>query len=263
MSDTGGQSRRASSGSPSRSAARFHGSDQQRLAQDADDATRFYDRWASLYDLLATYAPFVGRLRRRAIDALCLERGDTVLEIGCGTGANLQLLAREVGPRGTVIGVDRSRGVLERARRNARGYPQVEVLRADGTQLPLAAPGSETGPEDPGLDGVLATFVVGMLEEPAASVDQWIDHLGPDGHVALLHLRRSEHAFAPLANSALSVATILSTPPTTKLRYERDLSHALDARVRAAGDVVHERTDPTLTESHLFDLVELTAGRRR
>jgi len=244
-----------------------------RLERDPDDATAFYDRWANLYDLIASHAPLVGRYRRRVVDALRLDRGDTVVEIGCGTGANLPLLAREVGPTGTVIGIDRSQGVLERARRNARGYPQVEVLRADGTQLPIEGPavgengdGANAGAIDDAdaatIDGVLATFVVGMLEEPATTVEEWIDLLSPDGHVALLHLRRSEHALAPLANPALSIATVLSTPPTTKLRYERDLTTLLDARVRDAGAVVRERTDPTLTESHLFDLVALTAGRR-
>ncbi|GAB3683968.1 hypothetical protein GCM10028857_12340 [Salinarchaeum chitinilyticum] len=231
-----------------------------------DDATAFYDRWAGLYDPVASHAPCVGRLRRRAIDALRLERGDTVIEVGCGTGANLPLLARVVGPTGTVIGIDRSRGVLERARRRARSYPQIEVLRADGTKLPLGsdrvAISGERDAGDTGVDGVLATFVVGMLEDPAAAVEDWIDHLAPGGHVALLHLRRSEHAIAPIANRALRLFTICSTPPTGKLRYERDLSGVLDQRVRAAGDAVRDRTAPTLTESHLFDLVELTAGRR-
>jgi SAM-dependent methyltransferase len=248
--------------------------------QGAADATAFYDRWARWYDLLASTLPVVGRLRRRAVDALRLERGDVVVDVGCGTGANLPLLAREVGPTGTVIGVDRSRGVLERARRNARGYPQVEVLRADATALPIGGTGDDdaaassaaasstassaaASSAEAAIDGVLATFVVGMLAEPADAVGDWIDRLGPDGHVALLHLRRSEHALAPIANRALSIATVLSTPPATKLRYERDVSRLLDDRVRAANGVVEERTEPTLTESHLFDLVDLTAGRRR
>jgi phosphatidylethanolamine/phosphatidyl-N-methylethanolamine N-methyltransferase len=236
---------------------------------DAADATAFYDRWARWYDLLASTLPVVGRLRRRAVDALRLDRGDLVVDVGCGTGANLPLLAREVGPTGTVIGVDRSRGVLERARRNARGYPQVEVLRADATALPIgandgddAATPEESVALDDETDGVLATFVVGMLAEPADAVADWIEHLESDGHVALLHLRRSEHALAPIANRALAAATVCSTPPARKLRYERDITRVLDARVRAATAVVEERTDPTLAESHLFDLVDLTAGRR-
>lgn len=219
---------------------------------DVDEATAFYDRWASLYDLIASHAPWVGTLRRRAVDALRLDRGDTVVEVGCGTGANLPLLAREVGPRGRVIGVDRSQGVLRRARSNAECYPQVDVLRGDGTALPIEGD----------VDGVLATFVVGMLDRPAATVEEWIDLLGPDGHVAMVHLRRSGHPLAPLANRALGAVTVLSTPPTRKLDYDRDLTRVLDGRVRAAGDVVRERTEPTVTESHVFDLVELTAGKR-
>lgn len=235
-----------------------------RPSSDADPAAAFYDRWAGLYELVSSHAPGANRLRRRAIDALRLERGDTVVEVGCGTGANLPLLAREVGPTGTVIGIDRSGGVLERARRNAQGYPQVEVLRADGTELPITgdAGADASAPSGDVIDGVLATFVVGMLDDPAAAVEDWIDHLGPDGHVALLHLRRSEHALAPIANAVLQAVTVLSTPPTTRLRYDRNLSRQLDRRVRSAGDVVRSRTDPSLTESHVFDLVELVAGRR-
>ena|GEM_PF-134644 len=271
------------------------GSQSNRQSRRTASATAFYDRWARLYEPIAAHAPGVGRLRRRAVDALRLERGDTVVEIGCGTGANLPLLARDVGPTGTVIGIDRSRGVLERARRNTRGYPQVEVLQADATQLPIdtgpaalendatdtlvgeteGVQGDTDGMENEidgaqseidgmqaDIDGILATFVVGMLDDPAAAVDDWIDHLELDGHVALLHLRRSEHAIAPISNPALELFTVLSTPPTTKLRYDRELSRMLDRRVRAAGDTVRQRTEPSITESHLFDLVELTAGRR-
>jgi ubiquinone/menaquinone biosynthesis C-methylase UbiE len=242
------------------------GSAARSSSTSTDSAAAFYDRWSGLYELVSSHAPGAARLRARAVDALRLERGDTVVEVGCGTGANLPLLAREVGPTGTVIGIDRSRGVLKRARNNTRAYPQIELLRADGTELPIrpedAIDGEDAVDDEGGVDGVLATFVVGMLDDPAAAVEDWIDHLEPGGHVALLHLRRSDHAIAPIANSVLQAVTVLSTPPTTRVRYDRNLSRELDRRVRAAGDVVRSRTDPTVTEAHVFDLVELVAGRR-
>lgn len=236
---------------------------QEAPADSAAAATGFYDRWARLYDVIASAAPGIGRLRRRAVDALRLDRGDRVLEIGCGTGVNLPLLAREVGPRGTVVGVDRSRGVLERARRNARAYPQVDVVRADATVPPVGARAGTEGPAERQFDAVLATFVVGMFQSPAATVEAYCDLVAPGGYVALLHFRRSRGRAAPLANAGLFVATALSTPPTTRLRYDEDLTRLLDERVRSAGDVVRRRTDPTITESHAMDLLELTAGRVR
>jgi S-adenosylmethionine-diacylgycerolhomoserine-N-methlytransferase len=70
----------------------------------------FYDR--ALEDL---YAPF----RPAAVEALRLEPGATVLDVPCGTGQSLSLLAQAVGPAGTVLGVDRSGGMLQKARRRA------------------------------------------------------------------------------------------------------------------------------------------------
>lgn len=225
-------------------------------------AAAFYGRWARVYDLVARRTPLVQRLRRRAVDATRLERGDTVLEVGCGTGANLPLLAREVGPTGRVLGIDVSRGALGRARRTARGYPQVDVLLGDARDPPVAVlEGDEEVAGDGDVDAVLATFLAGMLAEPAAAVDRWCDLVGPGGHVVLLHLRRSESRLAPLANAGLDVATRVSTPPARRLRYDVDLTAALDRRVRDAHDALRERADATATESHVLDLVELAGGR--
>ena len=59
------------------------------IPDGAAAARAFYGRWAGLYDVLATYVPGVGELRDRGAVALDLDRGDTVVEMGCGTGANL------------------------------------------------------------------------------------------------------------------------------------------------------------------------------
>src|SRR5215475_862965 len=47
--------------------------------------------------------------------------GDRALEVGCGTGYLSRRLAAAVGPEGTVLGVDPSGSLLERARRLAPG----------------------------------------------------------------------------------------------------------------------------------------------
>jgi protein-L-isoaspartate O-methyltransferase len=45
-------------------------------------------------------------IRKRAVTRLELGRGGHILEIGCGTGPNLPLLSRAVGPEGRVYGID-------------------------------------------------------------------------------------------------------------------------------------------------------------
>lgn len=66
--------------------------------------------------------------------------GQTILEVGCGTGVVLRDLATRVGPRGRVVGVDPSRALLRAAGRILRDHPQRRriVLRAgDGQRLPF------------------------------------------------------------------------------------------------------------------------------
>ena len=53
--------------------------------------------------------------RASAVEHLQLCDGDSVAEIGCGTGISLPYLADAVGPSGRVYGVDLSPGMLQRA----------------------------------------------------------------------------------------------------------------------------------------------------
>ncbi|MFB6137533.1 MAG: class I SAM-dependent methyltransferase, partial [Halobacteriaceae archaeon] len=183
-------------------------------------AQRFYTRHARLYDRLAT-APGVGRVRERAVDALDLDRGETVVEFGCGTGANLPRLRERVGPTGSVVGVDFATGPLAVARERVAAEPNVAVCRGDATDPPLTAVGQGHGEvrvaasrDGTRPDAVLATFLAGMLPAPADAVAGWLDLLADGGRVALLDLAPSRGAGAPL-NPLFDVVARLGSPPGT------------------------------------------------
>lgn len=74
---------------------------------------RRYNFTANLY-YLAGFREWA--YRQRAVEALNLQQGDTVVEIGCGTGLNFSLLHQAVGPTGRVIGVDLTDAMLAQAR---------------------------------------------------------------------------------------------------------------------------------------------------
>jgi phosphatidylethanolamine/phosphatidyl-N-methylethanolamine N-methyltransferase len=209
----------------------------------------FYGRWARPYDALARHAPVVGRLRARAADGLDLASGDTVVDVGCGTGANLPHLRERVGPGGTVVGVDVTGPMLARARRLVarRGWANVHLVRGDGARLPVTD-----------ADAVLATFVVGMFEDPAAVVDGWCDLVGPGGRVALLDAARSDRAAAAPVNLAFDAFTVLSTPPTLKLRYDEPVGANLRERVETARGALDGRGETT-HGTHLLGLLWLSA----
>jgi len=92
------------------------------------------------YNHIANFFPFFEWLfllppgiRRKAVDRLQLKTGDSVLEIGCGTGRNLPFLREAVGPQGHIFGVDLSEGMLSKARQLCikRKWENVTLVHSD------------------------------------------------------------------------------------------------------------------------------------
>lgn len=95
-----------------------------------------------LYDAIVWFA-LRGRerqMRQRILDLSGLRSGESVLDVGCGTGT-LAVLAKEtVGPSGTVCGVDASAEMLVRARsKAARAGVDVRFENAAAQALPFTA----------------------------------------------------------------------------------------------------------------------------
>ena len=78
-------------------------------------------------------------LRRRVLvrAALGAQRGDRVLDVGCGPGFYVTELLEAVGSDGSVVGVDASGDMLAVAAERAQGYDNVEFYEADATSLPV------------------------------------------------------------------------------------------------------------------------------
>ena len=151
-------------------------------------AQRYYGRWARLYEVVDSL-PGLRSWRAKSVELLNVAPDDTVVEMGCGTGANVPYLRERV-PDGRVVGVDLTREMLAQARdRDERTGDGVGYVQADATRPPIRA-----------ADAVLATFVVGMFDDPAAAVDRWCDLVGSGGEVALLNFQRSERALAAPLN---------------------------------------------------------------
>ena len=95
-----------------------------------------YDRHAKIYDLTVWFYYLagmrIGHWRRMTVDALGLEPGDTVIEVGCGTGLNFSLLERVVGNEGKIIGIDISQAMLDRARERVRAAGWTVARRRGG-----------------------------------------------------------------------------------------------------------------------------------
>ena len=98
--------------------------------------------WAARYDLLA-WLITRGReraFRERLLDLAGVERGQSVLDIGCGTGTLAIAATAHVGPTGSVAGIDASPQMVARAtRKAARARAPAIFQLAAAEQLPFPA----------------------------------------------------------------------------------------------------------------------------
>jgi demethylmenaquinone methyltransferase/2-methoxy-6-polyprenyl-1,4-benzoquinol methylase len=87
-------------------------------------AVRHYDLVMDLL-LLGRYQAFI----EQAIRRMDLRKGDSILDLGSGTGRNIIVMLESLGSRGRVVGVDSSLDMVQQARERCRAYPQVTFLR--------------------------------------------------------------------------------------------------------------------------------------
>jgi ubiquinone/menaquinone biosynthesis C-methylase UbiE len=140
---------------------------------------------ARRYNRIAKFIPLFDRLlflprdmRQRAVARLDLRRGDSVLEIGCGTGNSLAYLRDAVGPQGHVCGVDISAAMLRRARKlcEANRWRNVEVRECDGANYLGSKP----------LGGVLFSLSYNTMPHHRAVLRNAWDQLRPGGRLVIM-----------------------------------------------------------------------------
>ena len=113
---------------------------------DRDTALAQYRRRAAVYDLeLAPFEP----LRLAAIAELGLRAGQTVVDVGCGTGLSFGLLEAGVGPGGAIVGIEQAPEMMAQAGARVtrmgwhnvclHGAPVERFVRARGAELADAA----------------------------------------------------------------------------------------------------------------------------
>jgi SAM-dependent methyltransferase len=100
-------------------------------APDSARAARQYTAVAGTYDDRLSLRLARGA-QRRAVARLKLRPGERVLDIACGTGLNLAGIEAGIGPSGTLVGVDLSEEMLNRARARVRahGWANVQLVHA-------------------------------------------------------------------------------------------------------------------------------------
>ncbi len=121
-----------------------------------------------------------------------VEPGQTVLDVGCGTGILARTAADIVAPSGSVTGLDLNEAMLSVAR---RVRPDLEWRQGDACSLPF---------EDQSFDSVLSQMALMFVGDRAAALRQMCRVVRRGGAVGVLVPSELERqvAFAPFVDLA-------------------------------------------------------------
>jgi demethylmenaquinone methyltransferase/2-methoxy-6-polyprenyl-1,4-benzoquinol methylase len=157
----------------------------RRRGPDREAALAQYRRRAEHYDEeLALFEP----IRRRAIAALRLVPGATVMDVGCGTGLSFELLREGIGAEGRIVAIEQCPEMMAKAseRVRQRHWHNVELVCAPAAEAPLRGQ----------ADAALFHFTHDVLREDAA-IDHLLAHVKPGGRIVASGLRWAPAWFWP------------------------------------------------------------------
>jgi ubiquinone/menaquinone biosynthesis C-methylase UbiE len=135
---------------------------------------RYYDVLLNLLSV-GRYSHFV----KEVIEKMDIKPGQSILDLGSGTGRNDCLMAQNIGPQGKIAGLDISDEMLGRALKRCCGYPNV-VFEKQRIELPM--------PYKEEFDKVFISFVLHGFEDDqkVGIIRNAYQALGPGGSFYIL-----------------------------------------------------------------------------
>lgn len=158
------------------------------MALTKDNIRGLYRKRAGWYDFSANAYYLIGfreaKYRKMAVSALALEPGDTVVEIGCGTGLNFKYLLQSIGNAGQLIGVDLTDAMLEIAhsRIERSGWKNVLLVQSDAAKYVFPS----------NTKGIISTFALTLVHEYEANIERAANSLASGGRFVLLDFKKPE-----------------------------------------------------------------------
>jgi len=144
-----------------------------------------YRKKAKHYDITSRLYPVPGYPHRaqrlRAVQALGLRAGDSVVDIACGTGLNFPLLEGVIGPDGRIVGVDLTDAMLAHAkdRIETNGWSNISLVQADAADFDFPTE----------VDAILSTYALTQVPECAQVITHGAAALSGGGRWVVLDVK--------------------------------------------------------------------------
>lgn len=155
---------------------------------DAHSVVSAYRRYAGIYDYL--FGPVLEPGRRRMVERMACRPGESVLEIGVGTGLSL----RHYPVTTRITGIDLSRDMLARAASRVMhcGWEHVSLMHMDAQQLAF---------DDDSFDKVAVMYVASVVPDPDAMMREIRRVCRPGGDIYVVnHFSQQGHGMHWLEN---------------------------------------------------------------
>jgi demethylmenaquinone methyltransferase/2-methoxy-6-polyprenyl-1,4-benzoquinol methylase len=160
-----------------------------------------YRKKARHYNITSRLYPVPGypqqAQRRRAVRALGLRPGASVVDVACGTGQNFPLIQQAIGPEGRIVGVDLTDAMLAQAQQRieANGWSNISLAQAD-------AAGFEFPTE---VDAILSTYALTQVSGCGDVIAHGAAALSCGGRWAVLDLRLPDRVPGWLARAGIAL----------------------------------------------------------
>ena len=163
-------------------------SNKKEIGESYRQQAQNYDRAVTSFDRFARFGFNISGWRLQAISALNLQPGDTVIDIGCGTGLNFPLLHTAVTSSGQIIGVDLNQSMLNQAQQTitTNNWDNIQLTCADATQF--------TFPDQ--VDAVVSAYTLILVPDCERIISNAHAALSPGGRFAVLDM--AWPAYCPL-----------------------------------------------------------------
>src|ERR671916_1313602 len=160
-----------------------------------DFVARVYDKLAIVYDLV--FGPTLHPGRIEAIRKMNIRPGDSVLEVGVGTGINLSMYPSTC----AITGIDLSAPMLDKAHERIlnKGLRNCRVMEMDAAQMSFP---------DESFDIVYAPYLISVVPDPVKVALEMRRVCRTGGRIVILNHFKSSNRLLSKIETAISPLTV-------------------------------------------------------